>query len=262
MKLAIVFWFYKEPNVCKNRLELIRKTNPTLKIYGLYGGEQNKAGEYKKVLGSLVDDFYVSPYVNKGWKWINGDLILLDWYDKRGRNLIWDSVAIIQWDLLLFDSLENQLPELKKGEIFFSGLKKLDKRTENSWYWTHPGETQRKNYLNFKKYIDDTYSYGKSEMMCCMFILQVFPRIFFDMHLRVKNKKIGMLEYKIPTYADIFNIPFYEKDLGVYWGGKLNTYPLNAKETEIKKTFILKYLNSPDGWRIFHPYYSIWTNTK
>jgi len=35
MKLAILFWFYKEPEICQNRLELLRQNNPTISIYGL-----------------------------------------------------------------------------------------------------------------------------------------------------------------------------------------------------------------------------------
>ena len=35
MNLAILFWFYKEPEVCENRLQLLKKYNPDLKILGL-----------------------------------------------------------------------------------------------------------------------------------------------------------------------------------------------------------------------------------
>jgi len=39
MKLAVLFWFYKEPEICHNRLEILRQHNPTVPIYGLYGGD-------------------------------------------------------------------------------------------------------------------------------------------------------------------------------------------------------------------------------
>src|SRR3989344_1974126 len=70
--LAVLFWFYKEPGVCANRLELLRRTNPGLKIYGLYGGPQKRAGLFRKKLGNHLDDFYASPFRSSDWKWING----------------------------------------------------------------------------------------------------------------------------------------------------------------------------------------------
>ena len=38
-RLAILFWFYKKPFVCRNHLLILKKYNPDLKIYGLYGGD-------------------------------------------------------------------------------------------------------------------------------------------------------------------------------------------------------------------------------
>jgi len=66
------------------------------------------------------------------------------------------------------------------------------------------------------------------------------------------------LEYKIPIYAKIFNIPFYKKDLGTFWWERQKDLPINALPKEIKKSFIDKELKKTSGWRIFHPYYKIW----
>lgn len=256
MNLAILFWFYKKPEICGNRLKLLKKYNPGLKIFGLYGGEKNKAGNYKKKLGGYLDDFYASPFKGADWKWMNGDLMLLDWYEKRGKNLKWDSVAVIQWDMLVFDSLLNQFSGIKKNEIFLSGLRILNKEIENKWDWTMPGRKERPNYLNFLNYARKNYNYAGNPL-CCLFILQVFPKIFFEKYSAVANKKMGMLEYKIPIYTKIFNIPFYKKDLGVKWFEKTKK-PLNAIPEEINQKYIKKQLAKKNGYRIFHPYYKVW----
>ena len=47
MKLAIVFWFYKEPDICRERLEFIKNKNPGLKIFGLYGGDLSLKDEFR-----------------------------------------------------------------------------------------------------------------------------------------------------------------------------------------------------------------------
>lgn len=260
MNLSILFWFYKEPEICKNRLEILKKNNPSLKIYGLYGGGLKQVENFQKILGSLLDDFYVSPYKDTDWKWINGDLMILDWYNKRGKNFTWDSMAIIQWDMLIFDSLKNQFPNLDKDQIFLSGLKRLDKHTEESWDWTQTSGKERINYLAFLKYVKEKYGYNEDPPLCSLFIFEIFPRIFFEKYLEVENKEIGMLEYKIPIYAEIFKIPFYQKDLGVLWDENYKQFPLNAIPKEIETSYINSELQNPKGWRIFHPYFKIWDN--
>ncbi|MFA7301717.1 MAG: hypothetical protein WC069_05380 [Candidatus Shapirobacteria bacterium] len=256
--LAVVFWFYKEPEICINRLELIKKYNPDIKIFGVFGGKQSEENLYKEKLGEYLDDFYTHPSTDSEWKWIHGDLMLLDWYKDRGINLPWNSVVIVQWDMLVFDSFEKQFPDIKKDEMFMSGLQPLDKYTEENWEWTSPKHEFRNDFDNFLLYIKEKYGYVKSNLPCCLFILEIMPRIFFEKYLTVENKEIGMLEYKIPIYAEIFSIPIYKKDVGAQWWEDVNTKPINAEPTEIKTEYIEQELQKKNGWRIFHPYFKIW----
>jgi hypothetical protein len=263
MKLAVLFWFYKEPAICLNRLQLIRKYNPDLKIFGLFGGHKNQAKSYQSKLGAYLDKFYVSAYSSKParWKWLNGDLMILDWYKNQGCRLKdWDSVVVIQWDALVLGDIKKQFPGLKKDEIFVSGTRLLDKYIERKWHWTKPEGKDRQNYLNFVRYLQTEYNY-KRKLWCSLFILQVFPRLFFDKWLSVKDKEIGMLEYRIPTYARIFKVPFYKRDLGVRWFSKqanVGRTPLNAKGIEIRDEFIKSEFVKRQGYRLFHPYFKIW----
>lgn len=159
--LAVVFWFYKEPEICIDRLKLIKKHNPEIKIYGVFGGKQNEENLYKEKLGKYLNDFYTHHSTDSNWKWIHGDLMLLDWYKDRGKDLIWESVVIVQWDMLVFDSFENQFPNLKKDQMFLSGLQTLDKYTETNWEWTSPQREYRNDFENFLIYVKDKYNYKK-----------------------------------------------------------------------------------------------------
>jgi len=181
--------------------------------------------------------------------------MILDWYKKRGRNLDWDSIAIIQWDTLVLDSLSKQFPGIKKNQIFLSGVRPLDSEVERHWDWTRTDSDERKNYLAYIEYIKKEYNYSDG-LLASLFIFQIFPRIYFEKYLSVSNKGIGMLEYKVPTYAKIFNLPFYNKDLGVRWFSD-EAKPLNAIPEEIKDDYIMEQLSKDKGWRIFHPYYKI-----
>jgi hypothetical protein len=187
--------------------------------------------------------------------------MILDWYQSRGKNLKnWDSVAVSQWDALVLGDIKKQLSGLKRGEIFISGTRMLDTYIEERWYWTKTGSKERENYQNFRKYVEKKYGYVK-KLLCSLFIFQVFPREFFEKWMAVEDREIGMLEYKIPTYARIFDVPIYKRDLGIWWfnkKGSRSKKPLNAREEEISKEFIDRELKKKDGFRIFHPYFKEW----
>lgn len=257
-KLAILFWFYKEVDICVNRLELILKHNPGVEIHGLYGGDKESEQFFKDKLSKYLTSFYMSPTTDANWKWIHGDLMILDWYDKFGRNFDFDSIVIVQWDMLIFDSINHQFDSLKKDEMYLSGLRDLDPYTEEHWEWTSPKDKYRSDYLNFLEYVKKTYSYITRPVPCCLFVLEVIPKIFFEKYLTVVDKEIGMLEYKIPVYAEIFNIKLISRENEAHWWGNVNKYPLNAEPVELKSEYIERELKKSEGWRIFHPFFKIW----
>jgi hypothetical protein len=248
--LAILFWFYKEPDVCENRLDLLRRHNAGLKIFGLFGGEPRDADGFHARLGSWLDDFYAAPAATREWKWLNGDLMLLDWFQQRGQALAWDQVAVVQWDLLVLSSLRDQLPGMEAGQLCLAGVARLDDPGEQSWFWTRPDGGQRPHYLRFREHVRMTYGYDRPVLYSGL-IFQVLPRAFFERYAGVPDKEIGMLEYKMPTYAEILGIPFYERDFGM-------EVAMNAIPREIPDDLIRGELRKPDGWRLFHPYYKVW----
>lgn len=261
--IAILFWFYKEKEICENRLQILKKSNPTAKIYGLYGGSHDEEGSFRSHLDPYFDDFYMSSSTDSDWKWLHGDLAILEWYQSRGKNLEWDSIAVTQWDMLVFESIDTLLPGIQKDEIFLSGLRDLDKQVEEFWWHASATEEIRENRKAFFKYVRNTYGYDCVPPLCCQFIFEVLPRIFFEKYATVENKEVGMLEYKVPTYADIFKIPFYKKDIGVAWeelGEDFHHAPLNASPRgELSEGYIRLELAKSDGWRLFHPYSKMWT---
>jgi len=254
---CILFWFYKEIEICKNRLSILKKLNPEIKIFGLFGGNIEEFELYKSELGHYFDSLYCfNKTTDSKWKWMHGDLVLLDWYDNCGRDLSWDHIAIVQWDALVLDSVNCLFSDLQTTEIVLSGYRVLDDNLEQLWNWTRSDREHRKNYLEFLNYVKATYNY-KDPSYCCLFTLQVFNKAFFEKYLKVQNKELGMLEYKVPIYANIFNIPVREYDLGVKWHDNTNK-AMNAVPTEISEEYIQEELKKDSGYRIFHPYFKIW----
>jgi hypothetical protein len=262
--LAILYWFYKEPEITKNHLELLRKHNPNHKIYGLFGGDLKQERAYRQAFGKLLDDFWTYPgtYGDDSYaKWIHGDLVLLDWYDKRGRNLLWDSIAITQWDMLIFDDILKQLPGLQAEQVCFAGYRTIDDALEKRWSWTKPGGKHRHEYEEFISYVVKEYGWNGPPKVC-LYLFEILTRKFFDNYLELPNKFIGMLEYKDPTLAVAWGLDVYKRDLGVLWEDwyTLETAALIALgEVFVSDSFVKKQLAKPDGWRIFHPNLSMWT---
>ncbi|MEU2258651.1 hypothetical protein ABZ540_36460 [Nocardia xishanensis] len=72
-----------------------------------------------------------------------------------------------------------------------------------------------------------------------------------------------MLEYKNPTLATVFDIDIHHQDIGVRWSEKqqsITQAPINPMKMEITTSYIDNELEDPDGWRLFHPFSTVWSN--
>jgi hypothetical protein len=278
MKLAILFWFYKEPDICQNRLEIIRRYNPTTPIYGVYGGDLATVDQYKSQLGEYLDDFYTfTEDKDSLWKWLQGDLMLTHWYRERGKFLSWDTVAIFQWDMLVFGAIEQLFSMLKPDTILLSGLRPISE-VKNDWLWVTPKiPAHQHQYVEFLEYVGKTYDY-QQDPLGCIFIVACLPRIFLEPYAQIEQPELGFLEYRIPIYAQIFGIPFCENHPFQAWwvdadplfhannlfqrtsnslNRRFNPNPLNPTRTDISLIPIWRHLNTQTGARIFHPYQHI-----
>lgn len=271
MKIAILFWCYKEPEICRERLLMVRKYNPTKCIYVLFGGAIEQAEYFARTLDGLNDDFWaldckpsavddskIEENFRGGvlWKWYYGDLLLLEWYKKRGLDLTWDTVFVFQWDMLTFAPIEKILKGLKKDQAFFSGVRQVSE-VEELWEWTSPQKDHRENYLEFLEYARNQFGYT-SPPLCCLAIVMALPRIFFEKFALVPHPEIGFIEYKLPTYADLFEIEISSSTKLDVWWDDIDPYSwkgtLHAVTIEIEPLTILLERCRPYGGRVFHPY--------
>jgi len=106
MDRVVLFRYHKKPLICRSRLRLIRKFNPRIKIFGLYGGKESQFPKYQKYLGSFFEHNYCIKGKSNNWKWKNSDLAIKLWYKSIGKKIEFDMLHVIEWDLLLFDSLD------------------------------------------------------------------------------------------------------------------------------------------------------------
>jgi hypothetical protein len=255
-KLAILFWHYKEPEICVNRLQGLRRLNPDIPIFGLFGGNPDQFSFYETLLGKLLDDHWCFKSDHDSeWKWRHGDLVLNAWHRDKGCQLTWDTLIIMQWDMLAIAPVSQIFSPLNKDEIYLPGLRPIDE-LEHHWWWTKPNTPQGDEYARFKLLLRDQHSFS-GPYQACQFITAALPRSFMDKYAQIKIPELGFLEYKLSAYAHLFDTPFRQlPQLQVTWPENWNKTPrvtLTAAKREIRDIDIVCERLTPGGARLFHP---------
>ena len=257
-KLAVLFWFYKEPHICENRLKLLRKYNPDMPIYGLYGGDPQEASDYEQLLARYLDDFYVfGQERDSQWKWLHGDLVIADWYSRRGHQLSWDTIVVVQWDMVVYGPIQKVFSMLQRDQVLLSGLRPIDE-VEQQWSWTSPDYPDRRaEYLRFLDRVQKHFDFD-SRPLCCLFVVVCLSRGFLDQYSRIEQPELGFLEYRVPIYAQVFRVPFCTDHPFEPWWDGIDPFrrdlPLMAWQRRVDRRTMLGHLLNPWGARVFHPY--------
>ena len=258
---AALFWFYKAFDVCRERIALLRRFNPDVAVYGLYGGEPGDADAAREALGDLLDDLYVYEGAQDAtWRWIHGDQVIAGWWRDCGRALGAQTVVVVQWDMLIAAPLTEALVGLAPGEAAFSGDRPLAE-VEGWWGWGGAGDAhQRAELAGFRARLRGEFDYD-GPLWCCLFIIAALPCAFLDRYAAASQGEAGFLEYKLPTLARVFGTPVRAlPQLKAWWRAEPATRNasarervLNATRTPVDEALILSELSRVDGRRVFHP---------
>jgi hypothetical protein len=207
-RLAILFWFYDRPEICLNRLGLLRALNPRTPIFGLYGGPPARAAEFSRVLAGGLDDFHAyAAERSSEWKWTNGDLMIAEWFRRRGTALDWDTIVIVQWDMLMLEPVDRLFARLRKDEIFLSSTRPVGE-IEHAWHWVKASNRGlRQRYVEFLQHVGRLAAVPPTPL-ACLFVVVCLPRIFLERYASIADPELGFVEYRVPTYAALFGVPF------------------------------------------------------
>lgn len=253
-ELAILFWFYKEPGLCEDRLRLLRKLNPGMRIFGLFGGDPDTEHTFRERLTPYLDDFYCfAPQATPEWKWRNGDLLLADWHRQRGGGLQWDSIVIVQWDMLVLAPMAELFGSLPRGSIFLSGFRSMEQEPVEGWVWVE-GAEERQDYLRFLQHVRTRHSW-EGDPTACIFIVVVLSREFLQKYVTISEPELGFIEYRVPIYAQAFGIDVQRDDRFTISapGGNPGSAVLTVGQPILLST-VIRNLVAPSGARVFHPY--------
>ncbi len=252
MERIVLFRFHAYPAVCRNRLQLLRLFNPGISIFGLYGGPDRGLPRFRRALGDDLEHLFAIPDRPGDWKWRHSDLALSLWYREFGHRLSFDTLHLIEWDMLLLDSLAGIYRGIDPRGLGLSRLVAI-KEVEQKWWWAcrSPWREELKELLAL---VRRDYGYDQ-EPFSCIAGGACFPREFIERYSRLEIPPLVNDEARLPLFAQILGFPL--GDTGFYSHlPSANHQFFNLKKT-IPTARIRRELGKSDGWRVFHPYYRV-----
>ncbi len=262
LRLAVLFWFYKDLTTCRDRVRTLRCFNPGVEVYGLYGGDVSGAKDAEAAMADLFDDFWAFPEANTPrWKWTNGDLMIARWFSDRGSSLKWDTIFVVQWDMLVAAPLSQLFPALQEDQILLSGFRPIDE-VKTVWWWAKRTDHQVARELDdFQEFLSTTCHYD-GPIFACLFVVACLPRQFLERFVALGPPTVGFMEYKLPTLAKVLQVEVCEahsyRPGG--WSPKAGVLGLSSSERflnainiEPPLSSILKEFRHDNGHRVFHP---------
>jgi len=256
MDRAILFRFHRRIEVCRDRISLLRKLNPGLPVYGMYGGPDREAGVYKDGLGPLLDGFYHLTAGDAEWRRLNFDAALSLWYRDFGCGVAFDVLHYIEWDLLLLESVEKIYAHIPRESLGLTGLVVLEEIIKD-WFWFTRYERSseyRSQWKQLLAYVKKNYGYNMKPC-ACVNPGGVFPRRFIDKLSSCDIPQLCHEEVRIPLFAQVFG--FRMSDTRLFFRGAEGEREifncLGSDRYAVKDETIARHMKNPSGRRAFHP---------
>jgi len=258
-EVAVLFWFYRDLPICRNRLDLLRRDNPDTRIFGLYGGDARDRERFRAALAPQLDDFWsFDRDVTPKWKWLNGDVMLATWFAERGIELEWTHVFVVQWDMLLLEPVATLVPALEPDDVLLSGVRPVSEVSDR-WVFVRGGHAPK--YQAFLASIEKQY--GAVEPMSCVFIVAGLPRALLAAYGELEEPDLGYAEYRLPTLAAAHGLRLIEGDRFAAWrpatgdaATRRQRLVNGSRRSVFLPTVLFERLRT-DGARVFHPYHGL-----
>jgi len=251
MKRIALVRYHDKPEVCKNRLDLFWKFNPDIKLYGLYGGKEEKFPEYQETFESYFTNNYCIRNQSDIWKWKNGDLSFRLWYNDFGHTISFDMLHILEWDLLIMDRLESLYANIPKNGMGLTGLIPIEK-IEQQWFWTR-NENQKAEWNALKKYVKENHGFSGPYMGAVAPGICI-PKTFLENYSQITVPDLCNDELRITLFAQALGYKLYDTGFFKKWFSKKEWKFFNCNDQEVSVQNIMKQLQKPNGRRVFHPY--------
>jgi len=249
----ILFRFYKDFDVAKERIKILKYFNPELPVYGLFGGNSE---DFETAAGILEDSmegiWNFKPDKNPRWKWFHTDLMQKAWFRDAGHKIDFDFLFSYEYDLLTADSLFKIYPEINDETLALAAVELLDK-VEDRWTWTSK-EPFKSKFAQFSEYMNENYGVGRQKYVC-LGPGPLLSRKFIEKFAQTQDIDLVHEEVTYPAYAEAFGFKLMDNGLhpGFYKGSEAEKRLFNCNGIEPSLDEIYGQLELPSGERCFHP---------
>ena len=251
MKRIALFRYHNQANICINRIELFKHYNPYTPVYGLFGGPEENFDTYQRLLDTYLKGNYCLKEKPDEWKWKNGDLAIRKWYMDYGKDLDFDMLHILEWDLLMFESLDELYAHIPQNSLGVSGLTRLNK-ISNKWFWTRDPH-QKSEWETLHQQVQQKYGpiknlYASVAPGLCM------PKSFLEQYAQAKVPELSHDELRITLFAQAMGFKLYDTRFFKRWFSKKEWKYFNCNNFNITWSTISHELSKKKGRRVFHPH--------
>jgi hypothetical protein len=251
MKRIIVFRFHKLPEICIERVNLLKKLNPSTKIFGLFGGESEDLRDMQTALDALLENIFSIAEYAPAWKWRFSDLALHQWFINVGVTVPFDVVHMIEWDLLLCRPLETLYSHIASGSVGLTAIRSV-KDVESNWVptATEPFSLEWKKLINWAR---RAYSYS-TEPFACLGPGYCVPRSFLEAYSSLAMPELSSDELRLPLAAQLLGFPVADTRLCRAWFMEEECKIFNTIKREVLTSTIAQELRKAGGRKAFHPF--------
>lgn len=208
IRRAVLFRYHKHQDVCANRLRLLRRLNPGIAIYGMYGGEKRE-----KAWALDLDDDYALPFTDTRFKWEHGDLCVRRWFKDTGWRFSFDMLHVIEWDMILLKPLDEVLAHVREG-IALTALKPLKELKKEGWGWITQPDRQEQ-FKELCAFVLEKYgvTIDPDHQKAGVFGGASLSRSFLERYAEDDIPKLTHDEIRTAVFAVAFGMPLADTNL-------------------------------------------------
>lgn len=250
--VVALFHFHAHLDVCTARVDLLRRLNPDLRIFGMYGGDEPGWPEANALAGRGLEHVHYALRSATGRsRWKDTDICVTDWYREFGHRIDFDRVHVLQYDLLFLAPLDRVYPPLPHDAVALTGLVPL-REVAPIWNWLTAerlaGASQR-----LLEYVREQFAY-RDEPYACIGPGYSLPRTFLERYTELDlDPALGHDELRLPLMAQILGAPVCNTGFYPRWVDPEVEAVFNAESMEIEVSRVEQEAAKPGGRRVFHP---------
>jgi hypothetical protein len=220
-------------------VRLLRTLNPGVPICGLLGASGGLGRAIEAVFG--FDSVYRIPR-REGWSTDDADLALAAWYGHVGCGMAFDVAHLVDWDLLLLDSVERLYASVPEGTVGLTALAPL----------SEVGHDCGRRWERLLSYARAAWAYDGVPYTCWR-AGACFPRSFLERYAAIEAPALCDDRLRVPLFAQVLGFPLADTGFRRGWQDPDEDRFFNRDGREIETSAIGMELAKPDGRRAFYP---------